>query len=180
MTQLEIDRCIYPVLKYRESEVAENDIGIHAVVKLTVDQLEELHHLRKQKEISVRRMGVDELPLHVRWGGAMYWSEHQLDGETHFKQIVRFFPPDWKVNGLGLAFSIEMAAVARVAVETRARAEALIDKLIEKGIFERDEGQEILQKEWQDLVGESRVQSLIGEVRRVADAEEDGFDILHC
>lgn len=75
---LEVDGETFAVADYFEDEPEDDAVGRHALLRLPQEEFESLRAMvRRSREdgegwASLRRVGVDEEPLTVRYGGAMY------------------------------------------------------------------------------------------------------------
>ncbi len=166
---LDIEGHQFPVLKYIETEHGDV-IGRHALLKLLKTQFLDLQSLLKLPTVQIKRMGADENPLTVRYGGAMRWSHHEEGEFEYYKQIVRFFPPEYLLRSK--AQTTENALI-RLVVSLSARFEALLDQLLQNKLLSVEQRDELLGKDWENLVREDRLDEIIWEIERVPDAEEE-------
>lgn len=89
--ELEIEGEKFKVIKYEEFKV-DGEIGRKAILRLSLDEFQLFRSMLSNTELGVRRGGVDEHPLSLRFGARMFWSEHEEDGEKYWKHIVRLYP----------------------------------------------------------------------------------------
>jgi hypothetical protein len=82
---IEIDGEEFTVLEYRETEDQDETVGRHVLLKLTGDGLAHLRDRVKPGPVQVKRKGIDESPMLLRYGGAMYWSRHEEAGEEFYR-----------------------------------------------------------------------------------------------
>jgi len=170
---LEIDGHHFDVVKYIETEHENDAIGRHALLQLSKEQFAELQDLIKPGTVEIKRLGVDDTPLVVRYGGAMYWSEHEESGLAHYKHIIRFFPPDLPPIPTGLATRAEQEALANMVVGLSARFEALVKELAISKILSDEQRGKLLDNNWQDLLDATRIQEITLQTQKVFDAEEN-------
>lgn len=170
---LDIDGNQFPVLKYSETDETNDAIGRHALLKLNDAQFKDLQNLFKRETIQIKRIGIDEKPISVCYGGAMLWSRHEESGSKYYKQIVRFMPPDMPVSKVHIAYAPTQDALSRMVVSLSARFEALLDDLVQNKFITPNRQSDLVNKDWRDLVREDRLDEIIRELERVPDAEEE-------
>lgn len=170
---LEIEGHKYPVLKYYETDHEDDAIGRHALLQLSEAQLMRLHVQLESELLHIKRVGIDDEAVEVIPGGAVYWSKHQEDGGTYYKQIVRFFPPGFAL--INIASGTVQKSLAHMLQALSARFEALTDVLVQNKIVTDEKRNELLGEDWQALISPEKVDHTRWELRRTHDAEED-FD----
>ncbi len=163
-TILEIEGHPFPVLEYIQSEEDDDAIGIHAVLKVTKEQFEDLQKLMKPGAINIKRRDFDDEPIVMRYGGAMYWSEHNEGEELFYKQIVRFFPPELPPSCLNIATQVHQENLFSMVQELIERFEALVIELVQKQVITREN--------WKGLLDSPRADKLFKELDRVNDASK--------
>jgi hypothetical protein len=172
--ELDIEGHRFKVIAYIEKEM--NGVPArYALLQLTAEQLSELRRLIKPGPLSVTRIGVDQAPLSLRFGGRMYWSRHD-DEESgrYYKHIVRLFPSDMPMGKpLGVPDKAEHTSLIRMIVSLTLRFEALTSDLVAAGVISADRRQELLKENWKELASEERDTEVNAEVRRVPDAEKE-------
>jgi len=80
---LEIEGHQYPVARYIETDSLDDGIDGYALLLLSQEQFVEIQSLIKPGSVFMRRVGVDEEPLQVRYAGGMYWSQHG-EGDSRY------------------------------------------------------------------------------------------------
>ena len=133
----------------------------------------ELQNLLNPGPVQIRRVGVDEAPITVRYGSAMYWSQHTIGQETYYKHIVRFYPIDLAPSPIHLASGVAQQALILMVRTLSARFEALVDELAQKDIISQGRREELLGDDWKSLVDNSRLSEMDWEFRKVEDAETE-------
>ena len=146
-------------------------IGMHILLRLSSDEYVQFHSLRKQGSVAIQRIGIDESPIVMRFGGAQYWSLHKEDSQEFYKQIVRFYPIDFPPSELDIALGHVQAAQSQMILALTARYEALVKMLIESGQLSRENGEALISSEWQGLIDSEREIMLRSRLTKVADAE---------
>ena len=167
---LEVEGNSFPVLRNRES--ADGDvIGIHILLRLTQEEFEKLQGLMKAGPIALRRIGIDDSPISLRLGGGLYWSSHQEDSQTFYKQIVRFYPEEHSPRRLNIASGQGQRALAEMVMALTARYEALLEILAESGHISRDNVDTLMTDDWRGLTEDARRILLISKLTEVEDAD---------
>ena len=167
---LEIEGHSFPVLRNTESDDGEV-IGIHVLLKLTQDEFEKLQSLMEPGPIALRRIGIDDSPISRRFGGALYWSSHQENSHSFYKQIVRFYPEEYPPTGWSIARAQEQQALAEMVMALTARYEALLKIMAESGHISKDNVDTLMTNDWRGLTEETRRILLESKLREVEDAE---------
>jgi len=168
---LEIEGHQFPVSKYIETD-ANDTIGRHALLRLSKEQFIELQNLIKPGSVQIRRMGVDEKPITVRYGGLMHWSEHKEGEEIYYKQIVRFFPPDLPSSRIDVASGAQQEVLVEMTQALTVRFEALVQELFRNNIISEEKRDEILGEKCWNLLGSTRLNEICWQIDRVPDALE--------
>lgn len=172
---LEIENHQFRVLKYTEEDRDNDGVGRFILLRLSIEELIKLRSLMKPGPVAIRRIGVDEEVLTVRYGSKLYWSQHEDDGETYYKQIVIFLPPDLPPSKLDIASGTEQNALADMVGALSARFEVLINELVQGGVISYDKRAELLKDNWRELLDHARVSEIWWNRMRTSDAEEE-FD----
>jgi len=173
---LEIEGNEFPVLKYIATDVDKDEVGHRVLLKLSREQFVTLNQLIKLGEISMRRIGVDEQPLKVRFGRYEYWSEHEEDNEKYYKKIVWFFPPETKQRTkLDLALGTAQDNLADMVFALSVRFKVLIEKLKETGALTDEICSDLMNDDWELLLDKTRIDELQWQLDRVQDAGDE-FD----
>jgi hypothetical protein len=171
---LEIEGHQYPVARYVERDLGEEGVDRDALLHLSREQFEEVQSLFKPGPISVRRIGVDEEPLTVRYGGGMYWSLHEEDDNTYYKQIVHLVPIEIPVsNKINFAIGTEHQALVRMVCSLTARFEALVNELAQNNVISHERTLAILGDDWKGLLDAQRIDEIIRQTMKVPDADEE-------
>ena len=112
---LEINGSEFQVINYRESIHKKDKIGRYALLRLNESEFTALTKMFDLKVADFRRIGIDDEPLKLRFGGGMYWSHHEEGDNIYYKQIVTFFPTDLEPTKINLASgNIQNALVRKV------------------------------------------------------------------
>jgi hypothetical protein len=172
-TVLDIGGHQFPVLKYFKTDEKNDAIGRHVLLKLTREQFIELQNLFELPTVQIKRIEVDEEPITVCFGGGMHWSRHEEGGVEYYKQIVRFFPPDLPQSKVYIASGPIQNALARMIVALSARFEALLNELSKNTTISLEKRNELLGDDWKRLLDKNRVDQIILEIEKVADADEE-------
>lgn len=147
------------------------------LLQLTASQfatLQELFNSVAPQPLSIKRIGIDEQPIIVRFGGRMYWSKHTNDGETLYKQIVRFVEPADLPNGKGggLALELDQNILFRMVMALTARFQRLTDELVASNVLSREQQAALLNEDWKELLGSQQNGQIMQDAYRVEDAEK--------
>lgn len=173
--EIEIEGHRFPVITYIETEASADDIGREAILKLTEDEFHQFNDLVKLDPITVQRIGVDEKPLTLRFGGAFYWSSHEDEnGQPYYKQIVRFLPVDFPGSS-PIHILVPLTyydALTGMVVRLTERFEALLNDLTEKETITAERRDTILNTYDGSLVSEDRGKTIASELTWVPDAED--------
>lgn len=170
---LEIEGHQYPVARYVESDLGEERVDRDALLHLSREQFEEVQSLFKPGPILVRRIGVDEEPLTVRYGGGMYWSQHEEGDNTYYKQIVHFVPIDISLSKFNLALGTEQEALVRMVCSLTARFETLVNELAQNNVISPERQSALLRDDWKELLDTQRIDDITRQTMRVRDADEE-------
>lgn len=170
---LEIEGHQYPVARFVERGLGEEGVDRDALLHLSREQFEEIQSLFKPGPILVRRIGVDEEPLTVRYGGGMYWSRHEEGENTYYKQIVHLVPINIPPSRLNLALGVEQEALARMICSLSARFEALVNELAQNNIISPERQSALLGDDWKGLLDTQRIGNITRQTMRVRDADEE-------
>lgn len=170
---LEIEGHQYPVARYIERDLGEEGVDRDALLHLSREQFEEVQSLFKPGPILVRRIGVDEEPLTVRYGGGMYWSRHEESGNTYYKQIVHLVPINIPPSRLNLALGVEQEALARMVCSLTARFEALVNELAQNNVISPERQSALLGDDWKGLLEIRHIDDITRQTTRVPDADEE-------
>lgn len=170
---IEIEGITFRVLRYEESIAETPDkIGRHSLLKLTKEEFEQFHKLLESSSVKFRRIGIDDVPLELRFGSRMYWSQHTDDGKEHFKQIVRLFPVDLEPSKLNLASGITQGIIARMLISVHARFELLVQELATNKVISAEIQTALLSSGWRDLLPNEKIDQLWDSLDQVEDAEQ--------
>lgn len=171
--KIEIDNNVFDVIKYKEKLQTEDKKGIIAHLKITELQNELLTGMFDKESVSVKRIGFDQNAKELRFGGMMFWSKHEEEGEIFYKRIVRLFPLDLEGGRNFLASGhIQDALVARSFLLTII-IEKLLKELTGEGIITEEKKDDILKRTTLKDVPEERLRELEQSLYMVADAEEE-------
>ncbi|HYT36455.1 MAG TPA: hypothetical protein VEL49_04690 [Ktedonobacteraceae bacterium] len=171
---LEIEGHQYPVARFVERDLGEEGVDRDVLLHLSKEQFEEVQSLFKPGPILVRRIGVDEEPLTVRYGGGMYWSQHEEGDNTYYKQIVHLVPIDIPVsNKINLAIGTEQEALVRMVCSLTARFEALVNELAQNNVISLERKSAIIGDDWKGLLDTQRIEDITRQTMRVRDADEE-------
>ncbi len=167
---LEIEGQPFPVLRNTES-VVDDHIGFHILLRLNQEGFEEFQRLIKPGPIVIRRISVDDNPISRRFGGALYWSSHQENSLTFYKQIARFYPEEVPLGKGVIAPDQELRALQELVMALSARYEALLDILLESDHISKDSVDTLVADDWRSLIEDARRISLRSKLKKVEDAD---------
>lgn len=170
-SEIQLNGHIFKVHLYEEY-ITDGSIGRNAILKLNKDEFEILRNLLTEHTVKFQRIGIDNEPLELRLGGAMYWSSHNDDNEAYFKHIVRLFPVEQKPCKLNLASGITQSVAVAMLVELQAKFKLLIEALGKEKIISDEMQAALSGPEWRDLSDKKFIYSLHDEFTRTNDAEE--------
>lgn len=170
---LEIEGHQFPVLRYVETDPDPDEIGRYALLRLSREQFVELQKLIKKESVQIKRIGVDEDPLTVRYGGAMYWSKHKEDGEIYYKQIVRFFSLSDRTPKVYLASGFVQDNLIRIIEVFASRFEALVNELVQNNVISDEKRTSLLEDTWEELLDTPLSTETRWPLQRVSDAEKE-------
>ncbi len=169
---LEIEGHRFSVIN--NSETLRNEsIGLHVLLHLSEDEFMTFRTLLKLRAVQIRRLGIDEVHMDRRFGGAMYWSSHEEDSVKSYKQIVRFFPVDYPTSRVAIADGHTQGNQSRMLLTLSARFESLVANLVDSGLLSKEEGESLITEEWRDLLDDERAVSLAATLYQVDDAESE-------
>ena len=169
-TELEIEGHSFNVLRNTES-LHRDVIGIHVLLRLSPREFLTFHTFLDLESIKIRRVGIDESPVALRFGGELYWSSHEEESQRYYKQIVRFFPIDDPPSKAGISLQRGQIAQSRMILALSARYEALVKVLVESGQIDRESGEGLIFDEWQSLIEDERRIILRSNLTKIDDAE---------
>lgn len=170
---LEIEEQKFPVLKYRETDHEDDAIGMHALLKLSKEQFIQLQMLLDKDSVQIRRIGVDAVPITLRYGGAMYWSEHEEGREKYYKHIVRFFPLNLSPSRVNLASGVIQTTLAKKVYNLSARFEALLNELAQNKVISKEKRDILLEANLEELLDKNHLDEMFWEYDKTSDAEEE-------
>ena len=168
---LEIEGHTFTVI--RNSETLHNDdvIGLNTLLRLSPEEFQEFQSLLRLSQINIRRIGIDEIPIVRRFGGALYWSSHQEGSQRFYKQIARFYPVDPHPGRAGMALMNEQRAQSWMLLALSARYEALVRILVENGQLTQENGEALMSEDWKELISDEREVMIRSKLTEVRDAE---------
>ena len=102
-SRLELNGQEFVLFRYKGEVIEKDKISHHALLKLNEEEFKIVNKMINQDSTKMRRIGVDEEQIILRFGGGMYWSQHEENGQTYFKYIVKLFPLDLKPSKINLA-----------------------------------------------------------------------------
>ena len=172
--RLEIEGHAFSVI--RNTETFHNDydvIGIHTLLRLSPSEFRSFQSLIRPGPIEIRRVSIDDEPIVRRFGGGLYWSEHEEESLTSYKQIARFYPTDDLPKQVTIAGGREQAAYSRMILDLTGRFAALLDELIKAGQVSKEVGDSLMSADWRVLVGDDRANAIRSRLEKVDDAESE-------
>lgn len=172
VNSIEIQGRSFDVIRYRESLEDNELISRHAILRLTEDEFADLLQLFELDRVEIRRVGVDEQPLVVRFGGGSYWSSEEENDETIIKQIVRFYPPELPSSRNLLASGTGQSILRDMVADLSIRYTALIETLSDKNLLTEEEATRLKWHSVTELMPERRIRIAQSYLWFVADAEE--------
>ena len=169
---LEIEGQPFQVLRNTES-VDGDAIGLHVLLRLSQDEFEKFQGLVKPGPIQLRRVGIDDSSIVRRFGSALYWSSHQENSQTFYKQIARFYPEDLSSRGGNIAAGQGQRALSRMVLSLSARYEGLLKLLVDNGQLSRESAETLMAEEWRGLIDDPRRVLLASKLTEVDDADAE-------
>lgn len=170
---VEIEGTTFQVLQYKES-ITSDKVGRHALLRLSKEEFERFRKLLEMPSVKFRRIGVDDVPLELRFGSSMYWSQHtEEDSKEYIKQIARLFPLDSEPSKLNLASGTTQAALARMVISLHARFELLVQQLATNNAISDETQSGLLGSGWKDLFPKEKINELCDGLEQVGDAEKE-------
>ena len=176
---IEIEARTFTVIQNAKEMHGPNDDGVYALVRLSEEEFWQLRELMSQDSVVVRRVGVDEKKEVMLWrfGGALYWSEHDDGDAKYYKHIVGFFPskdePDTdRSDRFNIAPAVEMFNVGRATIDLTYRFEALLHALVRNGQISGEIREDILTSNTKELVDDGRGHRILAPYTKVPDAAE--------
>ncbi len=170
--RVEIDEMTFQVLKYDESITSDDKIGRHALLKLSKEEFDQLHKLFERPFIKFRRIGIDEVPLELQFGGATYWSQHTDEGKEYFKQIVRLFPLDAEFSKLNLASGVIQNTMMHMLISLHVRFEFLVKELTKNKAISEETQSVLLDPRLRDLLPSEKIDQLYNNLEKVEEADK--------
>ncbi len=169
---LEIEGIQYKILKYREKLDTDKTIERDALLELNRDEYLTLRTLieNHNESVNVRRIEIDTEPLILDFSGVALWSEHENDGNVFYKQLISLGVPK-PSRPLDLLWT-PMRWTNSTTISTRGRFEALLGDLVQAGIITEERRGDLLNKDLEDLLGESRALEIWASRARTIDAED--------
>ena len=134
--------------------------------------MEQFRKLLGKSSVKFRRIGIDDDPLELRFGSAMYWSQHTDNDKEYFKQIVRLFPLDLEPSKLSMASAVAQDAMANMIVSLLGRFELLVKELATNKAISEEIKSALLGSSWRDLLPKEKISELYDELDQVDDAEK--------
>lgn len=169
---LEIEGHQFPVLQYKESDADEQSVVREAVLQLSRQELDTLHSLIGPEILHIRRIGTDTNPFPVRCGSLLYWSKHVKNGQTYYKQVVRFVPPDFASPSIDIATGTQHNALEELVIALQVRHEALVQELASLKVISENCRVNLSREDWASLTNPSRINEISWQAICVPDAEE--------
>ena len=156
-------------------KLGQEGIIRNLLLQVTPSQFAAVQELfkREAKPLSIKRVGVDEQPITARFGGRMYWSKHIIDGETFYKQIVRFVEPADLPNesGTGIALELDQNILFRMVLALTARFQRLTDELVASNMLSHEQQVALLNENWKEMLDSHQSSQIMQDAYRVGDAE---------
>jgi len=146
--EIEIGERCFLVLKYAEGPGYR--ATVHSVLlKVSAEDLEFLRDVLEREPVRVRRPGEDVMV--ARWGGGMSWSRHHDNTGPYFKQVIRYLSYDAPRPDQSSATRGTLKGSESFALSTFVRFDALVRRLLAKGILSENETEQLLGDAWRDL-----------------------------
>ena len=168
---LEIEGHTFTVIRNSETLHDDDVIGLNTLLRLSPEEFQEFQSLLRLSQINIRRIGIDEIPVVRRFGGALYWSSHQEGSQRFYKQIARFYPVDPHPGRAGMALMNEQRAQSWMLLALSARYEALVRILVENGQLTQENGEALMSEDWKELISDEREVMIRSKLTEVRDAE---------
>lgn len=169
---IEINDNRFNIISYKE-ELLSDAIGRYALLRLSKDHFDQLSRMLREPTIKFKRIGVDDKPFELRFGGGMYWSQHSDHEGEYFKRIVSFFPPDLKESNLNLATGNIQSAMAHMLISLSLRFELLVKELATSQVISDEKKESLLSSHWKESVPIKQIDELYDKLELVEDAEKE-------
>lgn len=171
---LEIEGSSFPVIKnleYRSEDSQDDEFMFAVLLKLSVDQFRsELPNLLVSEKVSVKRVGVDDQPLSLKWTTGQ-WSEHSdEEGKTFFKLGAGFGTENAKPEENPFFDLLE--PVEEKIFELRVRFEALLNELTQANYLTEERRDTLLSYNWTSLLSEEGLRKAKMRSSQIKDVEE--------
>ncbi len=175
---IEIDGRRMSPLHYHE-EARDGAVFRRALLRLSGDEIDWIRPLIKAGTTTLKRVGVDDAPLHLQFVGRPYWSVHNDDdGKTiYYKQIVNFAnpaPPDVVApdNPYSLLAKAPDQEALRIGlVYLTAQFEALVNELNRDGTLSDAAKARLLTGDIISIIGKDRAETIPWLTVHLDDAE---------
>lgn len=127
--QIELDSLIFDLIVYSEYIFDSNKVGRECLLKIPYDKFDSFKELLVNDSLKVRRIGVDDEPLILRFGSQFFWSEHSENDEIFYKQIVRLFDCDLQPSKNTVSSTVIQGNAYRMIADLTSRLDSLIKVL---------------------------------------------------
>ena len=168
---LEIEGHTFNVIRNTEQLHDDDVIGLYILLRLSPEEFQEFQSLLRLSRINIRRIGIDEIPIVRRFGGALYWSSHEEGSQRFYKQIARFFPVDPEPGRTGISLMNDQMAQSQMLVALSARYEALVKILVDNGQLTQENRDALMSEDWKELISDEREVMIRSKLTAVRDAE---------
>ena len=169
--QLEINGVAFDLLEYRE-RLTSDTITRQGVLKLSQEQYESFRNLLSEKTLKVRRLGVDDEAMELRFGSRMFWSKHKEDDKTYYKHIFRLFELTLKASNLDMASGVILDNAARLLIRLSSNTEELINILKNDTSLSEKTIENLDKIGARSFVSDEYIDNLLDSLEEVIDAEE--------
>ncbi|MCX5646679.1 MAG: hypothetical protein NTZ17_18660 [Phycisphaerae bacterium] len=168
---IELNGMEFSVLDYEEY-ITQGKIDRRALLQASKEQFPRLRGLLGPGPIAFRRLGIDETPLELRFGGDCHWSRHGTGSDEYYKQIVVLCPLDAGPSRLDVASGTTQDVMARILIALAARFEVLVNELATGDAISSQVRNALLSSGWRDLFPSQKIAELYDSLDQVDDAAE--------
>lgn len=149
--ELEINGEQFTAIQYEEF-ITNGEIGRKAVLQLSHEQFQSFRSMLSVTELSVRRIGVDDESLKLRFSGNMFWSEHEENDVKYWKQIVRLYPIGMASSRMDIASDTVQQNLSSMVVHLSSKLNFLVSNLAESKVISEEAKEDLLGKNWRSKV----------------------------
>ena len=170
--ELEINGETFTAIQYEEF-LTDGEIGRKAVLQLNHEKFQALRSMLSVPELNVRRIGVDDESLKLRFGGNMFWSVHEEDGVEYWKQIVRLYPFEMASSRMDIASGTIQQNLSSMVIHLSSKLNFLVSNLAESKAISEEAKDDLLGKNWRSKVDDAEWNLVWDKLEQVRDVNID-------